>query len=151
MLLSCPVFGQTLSIANLPQGAAWAVPAPTTITKAGKDYDVTSVLSGVSHTTLKVNALLYWEIAVHQSVSANWHPSLKIYVQRTGVGTGGALLDGGGTPQLVTTSPTLFFKGLLGLSFARDQVPVQYRIDGISVMLPVKTYTTTIQYTVSGL
>ena len=145
-------FGQSLSIANLPLGATWTVSTLTSsVTKAGKDYVVYGETSLVAQTTLKINALLFWTVNVQLSTTANWHSGLKIYVIRTGNGTGGAILDGGLTYKEVTTMPQAFFSGNLGLGYARDNVPIQYKIEGMSVMLPAKTYTTTIQYTVSGI
>jgi hypothetical protein len=36
------------------------------------------------------------------------------------------------------------------LAFNKNNVPIQYRIQGASVLLPVKTYTTTVVYTISN-
>ncbi|MCF2487724.1 hypothetical protein [Dyadobacter sp. CY347] len=144
--------GQTLTIANLPLGATWTVPTlSSSVTTAGKDYVVYGETSVVAQTTLMINALLFWTVNVQLSTTTNWNPRLKVYVVRTGNGTGGAILNGGTTYKEVTTTTQAFFSGSLGLNYARDNVPVQYKIEGMSVMLPAKTYTTTIVYTVSGI
>lgn len=139
---------QTISINS---GNTWSVPTlSSTITKAGKNYEHIET-SSASQTLFKVNALLAWSISAHLSSTSNWDSSLKLYVQRTGSGTGIAIVTGGTTYMQLTTTPQLFFSGLLNVLAHRDNIPVQYKIEGLSVMLPVKTYTTTITYTISGL
>lgn len=151
LLMHSACFAQSISISNGANGSNWNIPAlSTTIIKAGKNYEHVET-SAASHTLLKVNALLTWSISVQQSVSSNWDPALKISVRRTGDGTGGAIISGGSNYIQLTSSSQVFFSGLLGLGFSRDNIPVQYKIEGMSVLLPVKTYSTTIQYTVSGL
>ena len=140
-----------ITITNGAAGATWTVPTlSSTITHAGKNYEHVES-SGASHTLLKVNAVLVWAVSVSQTNTSNWDAGLKLYVRRTGDGTGGAILLGGTTYIQLTAANQGFFSGLLGLGFSRDNVPVQYKIEGLSVLLPVKTYTTTILYTISGL
>lgn len=139
---------QTISINS---GTTWSIPSPSpTITKAGKNYEHIET-SIASQTMLKVNALLGWTVRAHLSTTSNWDPSLKLYVQRTGNGTGIAILSGGTTYIQLTSTPQTFFNGLLNILAHRDNIPIQYKIEGLSVMLPVKTYTTTVTYTISGL
>lgn len=139
---------QTISINS---GTTWSIPSlSSTITKAGKNYEHVEI-SSASQTLLKVNALLTWSITAHLSSTSNWDSSLKLYVQRTGNGTGIAILSGGTTYIQLTSSPQTFFGGLLNLTASRDNIPIQYKIDGLSVILPTKTYTTTVTYTISGL
>ena len=135
---------QTISINS---GNTWSVPTlSSTITKAGKNYEHVET-SSASQTLFKVNALLAWSISAHLSSTSNWDSSLKLYVQRTGSGTGIAIVTGGTTYMQLTTTPQLFFSGLLNVLAHRDNIPVQYKIEGLSVM----PYTTTITYTISGL
>lgn len=142
------VSAQTITINS---GTTWSIPSlSSTITKAGKNYEHIET-SSASQTLFKVNALLAWSITAHLSTTSNWDSSLKLYVQRTGNGTGIAILSGGTTYIQLTSTPQLFFSGLLNLFAHRDNIPVQYKIEGLSVMLPVKTYTTTVTYTISGL
>lgn len=147
--LSAPTASaQTISINS---GSTWSVSTlSSTITKAGKNYEHIET-SSASQTLFKVNALLAWSISAHLSSTSNWDSSLKLYVQRTGNGTGIAIVTGGTTYIQLTSTPQLFFSGLLNVLAHRDNIPVQYKIEGLSVMLPVKTYTTTITYTISGL
>lgn len=139
---------QTISIKG---GASWSIPSVSSvITKAGKNYEH-SETSSASHTLLKVNSLLLWNITAHLSTTSNWDPALKLSVVRTGNGTGIAILTGGTTYLQLTSTPQTFFSGLLNLTAHRDDIPIQYKIEGLSVTLPVKTYTTTVMYTISGL
>lgn len=139
------VTGQDFNVTSLSSASL--------ITKAGKNYETTALESSATNQTyIKVSALLGWTISVRQTTTANWDPALKISVRRTGDGTGTAIIGGGTAYQLVTSSTaTSFFSGLLNLTSNRDAIPIQYKIEGFSVLLPVKQYSTTIQYTVSGL
>lgn len=149
-LINSVAFAQ-ITITNGAAGATWTIPTlSSTITHAGKNYEHVES-SGTSHTLLKVNAVLVWAISVSQTNISNWDSGLKLFVRRTGDGTGGAIISGGTTYIQLTASNQAFFSGLLGLGFSRDNVPVQYKIEGLSVLLPVKTYTTTVLYTISGL
>lgn len=142
------VSAQTLSINS---GTTWSVSSlSSTITKAGKNYEHIET-SSASQTLFRVNAAIAWSITAHLSTTSNWDSSLKLYVQRTGNGTGIAIVTGGTTYMQLTATPQLFFSGLLNVFANRDNIPVQYKIEGLSVMLPVKTYTTTVTYTISGL
>jgi hypothetical protein len=148
-LLAATAFGQSISINS---GSAWSIsPLSSTISKAGKNYEHVET-SIASHTLLKVNAVVVWTVHVHQSVTSNWDSSLKLSVQRTGTGTGLAILSGGTSYIQLSSTSQPFFSGLLTLfSGNRDNIPIQYKIEGLSVMLPVKTYTTTVMYTIKGL
>lgn len=136
-------------------GSDWTVTSlssASTITKAGKNYEPTaSELSLSTQTYIKVSALLAWGIRIQQTSTLNWDTSLKIYAQRMGDGIGGAAISGGTTPVEVSTQIGTFFTGSLNLGFSKESIPIQYKITGLSVLLPAKTYTTTITYTVYGL
>lgn len=150
VLVSPVAFTQTIAI-NGTSGANWTLSAPSTIlTAAGKNYEHVET-TAVNHTLLKVNAALVWSVSVQQSGTANWDTGLKISVRRTGEGTGGAILTGNTNYLQLTTTAQALVGGILGLGFSRDDIPIQYKIEGLSVLLPVKTYTTTILFTVSGL
>lgn len=147
-LMSSVAFAQTISITS---GATWSIPTLTsTITSAGKNYEHIET-SGPSQTLIKVNSALVWSVSVQQITGSSWHSNLVVSVRRTGDGTGGAIMLGTSNYLILTATNQAFFSGLLGLGFSRDNVPIQYKIEGLSVTLPVKTYTTTIQYTVTGL
>ncbi|REA56503.1 hypothetical protein DSL64_26660 [Dyadobacter luteus] len=140
---------QTLTI-NTP-GANWTLLAPSTLlTAAGTNYTHVET-TALNHTLMKVNATLVWSVSVQQSSTSNWDTGLKLFIRRSGDGTGGALLTGNTNYIQLTSTAQPLVGGLLGLGFSRDDIPIQYKIEGISVLLPVKTYSTTILFTVSGL
>jgi hypothetical protein len=133
----------------------WSVSIPVgTITEAGNDYS-TSVTSPISQTLIdfKTGGASSYTISV-QKVDIDWHPNLSVWVQRNGDGSGsGGLtvpMTGGTTFIQVTNTPQIFFFDASGASHNRNNVPIQYRILGYSVLLPVKTYTTTVVYTISN-
>ncbi|TLV03873.1 hypothetical protein [Dyadobacter luticola] len=150
-LCSLGVFSQSITISNSSTGGTWSVPTlSSTITSAGKNYEHTET-TGASHTLIKINSLVVWTVSVSMSTTSNWNSALKLSVRRTGDGTGLVTISGGTNYILLSSTPQFFFNGLLGLGFGRDNVPVQYKIEGLSVTLPVKTYTTTVLYTITGL
>ena len=77
----------------------------------------------------------------------NWHPSLDFYVRRTGNGNGAATstITGGTSYLLLSTFDQVFFTGFR----RRLDVPIQYRIEGISLTIPSGNYSTNIIYTVT--
>lgn len=139
---------QTVSIT----GTTWTVASPTApVTLSGKNYE-SNETSAANQTLISMTGLVLTGISVRQIVGANWDAGLEIWVKRTGNGAGLTIPLGGDNFQKVTTTNTAFFSVLLTvLSSSKSGIPVQYEIRGLSVLLPVKTYTTTIQYTVAGL
>jgi len=88
-----------------------------------------------------------FSVFVHQE-PVNWHASLELSVRRTSKGKGkkGGMHGGDNWHQIHRFS-SRFFK-LVG---KKDGVDLQYRIKGLSVLLPVDTYTTEIVFTVLNL
>ena len=133
----------------------WSVAIPVgTITEAGNDY-TTSTTSSIAQTLIdfKTGGKSSYTISV-QKVDIDWHPHLSLWVKRNGDGngSGGKIvpMTGGETFIQVTNAPQIFFYDTSGESHNRNNVPIQYRILGYSVLLPVKTYTTTVVYTISN-
>jgi hypothetical protein len=133
----------------------WSVVIPVgTITEAGNDY-TTLAISPIAQTLIdfKTGSANSYAISV-QKVDIDWHPNLTLWVQRNGDGSGSGGQNvpmTGGTPFIqVTNTPQAFFFDASGASHNRNNVPIQYRILGYSVLLPVKTYTTTVVYTISN-
>jgi hypothetical protein len=90
-------------------------------------------------------------VNVHR-IDTDWNSNLSLWVQRTGNGTGGFLgsIAGGLAFIQLTTTPQLLYSGNIGFAAGRNNVPIQYQIRGLSVLIPVKTYTITVVYTVSN-
>jgi hypothetical protein len=133
----------------------WSVTIPLgTITEAGNDYS-TSATSSTTQTLIdfKTGGASSYTISV-QKVDVDWHPNLTLWVKRNGDGngSGGKIvpMTGGETFIQVTNLSQIFFSDASGESHNRNNVPVQYQILGYSVLMPVKTYITTVVYTISN-
>lgn len=125
----------------------------TDLTEAGSDFSGTYASASnqiLIDITYPSNANVKWEVHVEKQ-DIDWHSDLDLYVRRTGNGTG----QGGGNSngfvqlgtsyQLITNNSQFFFKGRK----KRFDIPIQYEIRGVSVLIPAKTYETTIIYTVT--
>ena len=77
----------------------------------------------------------------------NWHENLDFYIRRTGNGNGAvsSTITGGTNYLLLSTFDQVFFTGFR----RRLNVPIQYRIEGISLTIPSGNYSTNIIYTVT--
>jgi hypothetical protein len=156
LLLQCVVAKTQTITAN----SSWNISIPAnTITEAGNNY-TTNITSPINQTLVNFSVpagLLgaNYTVSIHK-VDTDWHSNLSLWAQRTGNGTSIGLFStgsivGGVTFLQLTNSPQTFFNGNTGiLSSGRTNIPIQYEIRGISVLLPVKTYTTTIVFTVSN-
>lgn len=157
-----------LSICSVANAQSIAVsgnwtPTISAITVAGNDYSPSTITSSTNQTLITASGLgallaaKNYRISVSKT-SIDWHTNLVLTVKRTGPGTPsflGLLSASGGTTALTVTSvPTSFFtinvSGLsLGLGSASlSNIPIEQTLSGISVLLPVKTYNTTITYTI---
>ncbi len=163
----CPVFMlfanlslfAQLSLA-LSSTTSWTTTVPATnVTEAGNDFTGTytsatnvktlGVTNGNKNSAAEVNGY-YWTIYVRK-VDITWDNTAKIYTQRTGSGTPRSTLrtstvTGGTTYQQITDTNQTFFTGYRGST----AIPIQYQLQGVSVVMAVKTYTTTIYYTVTS-
>lgn len=124
--------------------------------EAGSDFTgiYTSDLAQVylSATTTKAKGNFNWSVSIHKEDS-NWDASMNISARRTGSGlssgngNGGGLIQGGSNFQQLNSIPTSFFSGKKG----RLDIPIQYQIDNVSVLIPSGTYSTTIVFTLTDL
>lgn len=124
------------------------------VTEAGNDF-VSSVVStdgslisiDNTETNLHRNGKFNWSVSVNKS-DINWNPTLGIQVRRSGDGTEGSnsnnSITGGTNFQSVSDIPSTFFEG----TAARDNVPIEYQISNISVLIPADNYETTVYFTV---
>ena len=74
--------------------------------------------------------------------SGDWHPDLILQIKRTDTNEKDS--SGGLLFQTITDMDAFFFN----TEGKQEDVPLQYKISGISVLLPVQEYTTTIIFTV---
>jgi|OpeIllAssembly_1097287.scaffolds.fasta_scaffold01503_4 hypothetical protein len=147
LVISNSLFGQGIDI-TVTGGWVNNI-SPSDISEAGNDYP-TPYTSTINQTLLTIipknyKKLIY--VYVTRSDIA-WHNNLTLKIRRTSNGTNNNnTINGGLLYQTITSAPspvtTLFTcEGpFINLSF-------QYEITGISVVLPVQSYATTIMYTV---
>lgn len=134
----------------------WDFTIPSTdISEAGADFSGTYT-SATNQITIDINnsnnGNVRWEVYIEKQ-DIDWHPDLDPYVRRTGNGTGNGNGNGNGFVQLgtnfqlITSTSQFFFKGRK----KRQNIPIQYEIRNVSVLIPAKSYETTIIYTVTEL
>jgi hypothetical protein len=140
--------GQTVSAT----GTTWNA-SPASITEAGNNYTST-ITSAANQSRITVSVglalLTTWEVFVHKE-DVTWNSNLTVWIRKTGDGTGiltpvlGTISPNGTTSfmQLAVSNQSIFS----GFS-NRFDVPIQYEIRGVSVLIPVSTYSCTIVFTV---
>jgi hypothetical protein len=142
-------FGQSISVT---QGWTHSV-ATNTLTEAGNNYtgNVTSSDPQAYVSFTGFASFSNYTVRVHRA-DIDWNSALVLQVRRRGNGTGGSggSINGSTSNITLTTSPQVFYNGSVGLSSGRSNVPVRYRVTGRTVLIPAKTYTTNIVYTISN-
>ena len=77
-------------------------------------------------------------------VDTAWHGNFVLWIKRTGDGTGSGSISEGTTYLTVTTTAQTFFTG----EGDKDDVPIQFRLTGVSIQIPPGEYETMIYYTI---
>ncbi|MFN3588861.1 MAG: hypothetical protein ACK4UP_05720 [Spirosomataceae bacterium] len=133
--------------------SSWNPVIPNTfLTEAGANYAGAGE-SPANQTSLSFSVAILnsYRVSVRK-IDTDWNANIGLFVRRTG--DGGGLLSGsaGGLTYIqLTGSNQTFFTFSTGLSlFGIGAIPVQYAINGLSVLIPAKTYTTTVVYTISN-
>jgi len=119
------------------------------LTEAGQNYPhaISSTSSQSLVNITGVNPLPSWTVLVHKQ-DLFWHGSLSVWVRKTGDGScsgSGCVLSPSGTSpyiQLQNTTQT-FFSGARN----HNDISIQYEIRGLSVLIPVNDYSTSVIYT----
>ncbi|MEJ2628548.1 MAG: hypothetical protein P8078_08335 [bacterium] len=97
-----------------------------------------------------------WAIDIHKQ-DVVWHTDLLIDARRTGDGICNQTnysISGGTNYTNITDTDAEFFSGQISGnlgwvgSFSVTDIPIQYRIRGVSATLPSQAYSTTIYYTI---
>ncbi len=153
LLFLCPscLFAQRVFVSG-----SWNLSLATP-TEAGSDYALSYVESAADQTKVTITHLSLllptFTISVRHTPAEPWPAGLVLKTKRTsgGEGLNLASLSGGVSYITLTNTDQVYFSlgGLLSLT-AVNNVAIQYRIEGISVLLPVKNYATTVIYTVSN-
>ena len=90
------------------------------------------------------NTNRFWDVSVYK-VDSLWPATFRLYVRRTGNGQGLGEISGGLNYLEITDIEQIFFSGRR----QRRRIPLQFRLEGLSVQIPPQVYTTTIIYTVT--
>ncbi len=118
------------------------------IVEAGNDfsYEYTSNPAQVylSATTSKGkgNGNFRWSFSIHKE-DIFWDAALQLFVKRTGNGNGGGFIQGGTAFQEISNNDNFFFSG----KKSRADIPLQFQIQGVSVLIPSGNYATSVVYT----
>ncbi|MCR9286388.1 MAG: hypothetical protein NXI23_03255 [Bacteroidetes bacterium] len=136
---------------------AWDFTIPNNdIFEAGLDFSGTyssnanEVTVSITQQGFFANFFNYnWRVDIRK-LDIDWHSDIQLYARRTGNGNPFFLygnIIGGTSYQQLNTSNQIFFSG----NRSRLDIPIQYEIRNVSVLIPAKTYETTIIYTVTEL
>ena len=128
---------------------SWSISVPSSsISEAGNDYN-TTLTSSLNQTLLDISVPvtnISWRVDVHKQDSF-WNASLILWIHKTGDGggeSGSSIIPIGFTPyQQVSNLEQLFFAGTKN----HVNIPVQYEIQGLSVLIPSENYNTNVIYT----
>ncbi|MBA3028297.1 MAG: hypothetical protein FP816_05700 [Desulfobacteraceae bacterium] len=96
--------------------------------------------------TMNINANGNESWMVHVSKNNSiWDPRLRLYIRRTGNGSGTGTISGGTSFQEITSLNQTFFSGRKKYS----NIPVQFQLTGVSLYIPPSSNITTITYTIT--
>ena len=121
------------------------------ISSAGSDYE-SSYTSKNKQSKITITPVpnsgynrryMPFKVFVHKE-DIEWHPNLKIEAMVSSNTHGNS---SGRSFQEITNNTTLFFNTL----GRRKNIPIKYKITGLSVTIPAETYATEIIYTVLNL
>ena len=148
-------FSMTAQI-NITATGIWDLNVqPTDVFEAGNDYAGTynsannQINISVTQSSFFANLLsnYQWRVDVRKQ-DVNWHTNLRLYARRTGNGNPfwiNGLVSGGNNFVELSNTNQILITG----NRTRYDIPIQYRLEGVSVLLPVQTYETVIIYTVT--
>ncbi len=150
LFIANQIYSQSLTVT----GTWTSTLATSNITEAGLDYSSSyNIMSSVSQSLMTVNSAKNSVAFVYvQKSDTSWDTRLILSVLRTGSGTGNNnfLVTNGTTSQIVSNVPQYFFEVRPAGGTRVSNIPIQYKISGFTVLLPVKSYTTTLLYTVTN-
>ncbi|KAA5531708.1 hypothetical protein [Paenimyroides baculatum] len=143
---------------NQINGTNWTVNIPS-ITEAGNNYAGSyESNSNQVEINLQLPALLgVRAVKIHYTPN-NWHNSLTIEARKTGNGNLGLIcvgcsLNPSGTSayKIITQVSTELFRGTGILNLVTiSNIPIQLKINGISVTIPADNYSATIVFTIEA-
>lgn len=160
LFVSVEGIGQSITVS----GGTWT-PTVASITEAGNDYTSSTAQSSTSQTNISITMpdVFFGFLGNNYTINikridsgTNWDGAgIQIWAKRSGNGTGGgssffgtsSITGGNVTFQQITTANLYFFEGVNFGTTPRSNITIQYEIRGISVLVPVNNYATTIVFT----
>ncbi|MFZ5478848.1 MAG: hypothetical protein ACOZNI_18895 [Myxococcota bacterium] len=97
----------------------------------------------IADVTLSAGASDAWRVDVRR-LDVSWPAGARVWVRRTGAGSGSGSISGGSTWLEVTSVDTPLFAG----AGDRTSVPLQVRVTGVSLSMPPDSYVSSLLYTV---
>lgn len=147
LIISNCIFSQSIDVSGKWRESIRA----SDISEAGDDY-IGTYESNTDETEITIDAKNQHNknkrttVKVHMEYDLrDWHSNLVLQIRRTSGGTNRNYnIEDGLFYQIITNNSTDFFHTYGD----QEDVPIQYKISGISVLLPVQDYTATIVFTV---
>jgi len=143
LLLAVAVPGHAIDIAATGD---WSLTITCADLQAGPGSDLVSTYESASDAVLLTITNTgggAWRVYVRRT-DTTWHGNFTLSVRRTGDGTGGGTISGGTAYQAIGETDAEFFSG----TGDRSNIPVQFKLAGMSLQVPPATYATTITYAV---
>jgi len=104
----------------------------------------TTYASATNQVTMTVTTTLTnWSVSVLR-IDSSWNANFVLSIRRTSSGYGSGTVSGGTNYLTILTTSQNFVTGSGNMYL----IALQEQLGGVSVSIPVATYTTTIQYTV---
>lgn len=120
------------------------------VSEAGEDF-FSTYNSALNQVLIDIDGTGKFSFRVDvQKVDTDWSAALKLYIRRSGNGNSGhphSVITGGMTYFQLTNVGQTFFSG----ERQWYNIPVQFQLTGVSVLVPAKTHTTTVIYTITAL
>jgi hypothetical protein len=114
-------------------------------TGAGSNFVTTQTTAANKvRLTIKNTTMTGWNLTVRRADSL-WAPSLHLMVRRTGAGTGLGTVTAGLAYQEITATDAVFFSG----TGNKATIPLQFQLTGVSVVVGLGSFATTIVYTIT--
>ncbi|WP_341227340.1 hypothetical protein [uncultured Arcticibacterium sp.] len=122
------------------------------ISEAGLDYAGT-LTSDAAQSSISFSGgkfLGFYFVSVSKE-EIDWDSRLSVWIRRTGDGNGSpfATISGGTNYMELSDSEQTFYSGWNATGGTRRNVPVQYQMRGVSVVIPAKSYLLNVTYTLS--
>ncbi len=123
----------------------WNYTIPTIdITEAGEDF-IGTYTSSINQVYLDIIFNNRWAVSVQKN-DIDWDNRLRIFVHRTGNGSGIGRINGGQNYRRINNQDFRFITGRNN----RNSIPIQYQMRNVSVTLPAYNYVTEILYTLTA-